>query len=555
MPPTAASHDDLPEGTPMILQPAVLLLASFAADYNTHTKVAIKNEFPAAATITLTHHYSDDHVFTETWKDIAPGAVTPGWEVGYNTGFGRTGKDYWNVTVRTTEAVFQNATHDKECFLTKQDANTTLVFKVSESRFFLDMRSSGCTDAMAFEGYNTNTHIAVKNHFHRPISITLSHRYSNDKVYSHTWHRVAPGAVTPGWRVGYNTGLGKFGMDYWNVIVSDGDSVWKNTKRDKECFLTKKDSGTTLVFGVTPTAFHLNMNSSSCSDHLAMTSTTRPRPVWIVAHMCNSPKYILDALTNGANGVEFDIECKQVGDGFAFEVHHGFAGPGYDSAKADARTPLDTYLKAVHAHSLTHPGYVFQYFDCKIPDGLSDDVLGRMGAELVKQIRAHLYDIAPASQVYSLVNCADLKKVAFLRFAKDLGRDYGSRHLGVTVNQKGEPSQVHTAFTRMGIVRSGWYTHGTNIILPSLFEDTMRQAVDMREAGQFNKVCEWTVNKVDSIETLMTIGIDSVLCDTSYTVPVTGHHMNGVKNFLSYVHKSKLVRLATKDDDPFGAAH
>ena len=30
--------------------------------------------------------------------------------------------------------------------------------------------------------------------------------------------------------------------------------------------------------------------------------------------------------------------------------------------------------------------------------------------------------------------------------------------------------------------------------------------------------------------------------------------MNGVKNFLDYVHKSKLVRLATKDDDPFGAA-
>jgi hypothetical protein len=62
------------------------------------------------------------------------------------------------------------------------------------------------------------------------------------------------------------------------------------------------------------------------------------------------------------------------------------------------------------------------------------------------------------------------------------------------------------------------------------------------------------VNKSDSIETLMTIGIDAVLCDTSYTVPVTGQNMNGVKNFLNYVHRSKLVRLATKDDDPFGAA-
>ena len=273
-----------------------------------------------------------------------------------------------------------------------------------------------------------------------------------------------------------------------------------------------------------------------------------PRPVWVLAHMCNSPTYIQDALANGANGVECDIECEQAGVGFTFQVHHGYAGPGYDPAKGNARTPLDAYLKAVHDQSLAHPGYVFQYFDCKIPNGLSDDVLARMGAELVRQIRAHLYDTAPASPVYSLVNCTDLNKVAFLAFARGLGNDYASRHLGVTVDQKGEPGEVHTAFARMGIAKSGWYSHGTNIILPLLFEDTMRLAVEMRQAGQFNKVCEWTVNKSDSIETLMTIGIDAILCDTSYS------GTNGVKNFLNYVHQSKLVRLATKDDVPFGAA-
>ncbi len=539
----------------MFVQPCILLLASLGAGYNTHTGIAVKNEFPGAATITLTHRYSDDQIFTHTWNNVSPGTVTAAWEVGYNTGFGRTGKDYWNVTVRTAEAVFSNAKRDKECFLTKKDANTTLVFRVSESRFSLDMHSSGCTDDMAFEGYNTNTHVSVKNQFHEPMSITLSHRYSDDKVYSQTWRNVAPGAVTPGWRVGYNTGLGRVGMDYWNVTVSDGISIWKNVKRNKECFLTKKDSGTTLVFAVTPTAFHLNMRSSSCSDHLEMTSTTRPRPVWIVAHMCNAPEYVKDALANGANGVEFDIECSQVGDGFAFEVHHGFAGPGYETAKADARTPLDSYLKAVHDISLLNPEYVFQYFDCKIPDGLNDDVLGRMGAALVKRIRTQLYDTGPPSHIYSLINCADIKKVAFLSFARDLGNDFVSSHLGVTVDQKGNPSEVHAAFSKMGIAKSGWYTHGTNILLPSLFEDTMRNAVDMKEARQFNKVCEWTVNNEGSIETLMNIGIDAILSDTAYTVAITGHHTNGVRNFVSFVKKSKLVRIATKNDNPFGAAH
>ena len=100
--------------------------------------------------------------------------------------------------MRTADAVLQNATHDKECFLTKKDANTTLVFKVSESRFSLDMHSSGCTDEMAFEGYNTNTQIAVRNQFHKPLSITLTHRYSDDKVYSHTWHHVASGTTALG---------------------------------------------------------------------------------------------------------------------------------------------------------------------------------------------------------------------------------------------------------------------------------------------------------------------------------------------------------------------
>ena len=58
----------------MILQQALLVMAVLSASYNTHTKIAIKNEFPEdAATITLTHHYSGDEIFTQTWKDVAAG--------------------------------------------------------------------------------------------------------------------------------------------------------------------------------------------------------------------------------------------------------------------------------------------------------------------------------------------------------------------------------------------------------------------------------------------------------------------------------------------------
>jgi len=42
-------------------------------------------------------------------------------------------------------------------------------------------------------GCNTNTQIAVKNQFHRTLSVALTHGYSDDKVYTHTWNSVAPG--------------------------------------------------------------------------------------------------------------------------------------------------------------------------------------------------------------------------------------------------------------------------------------------------------------------------------------------------------------------------
>src|SRR5689334_19501651 len=105
--------------------------------------------------------------------------------------------DYWNVTVQTDSGPpFHSAKRNKECFLTKKDANTTLVFKVTEAKFSLNMLSSGCTDDMEFQGYNTNTRVAVKNTFHKPVTITLTHQYSDDRVFSQTWRNVAPGATT-----------------------------------------------------------------------------------------------------------------------------------------------------------------------------------------------------------------------------------------------------------------------------------------------------------------------------------------------------------------------
>jgi hypothetical protein len=234
-----------------------------------------------------------------------------------------------------------------------------------------------------------------------------------------------------------------------------------------------------------------------------------------------------------------------VGSGFAFEVHHGFAGPGYPIGKEDARTPLPAYLQAMVEASQAYPGYTFQYFDCKIPDGLTDDVLTTMGSALVSAIVAELYPATSPAPLYCVINCADVTKVAFLYFAASAGTGYAAQHVGVMVDQKGTPSQVADAFQAGGIDAQSWYSHGTNILQASLSLTELREAVELRSQGGFSKVAMWTVNAASSIAKLIGIQIDAILSDTEYLGE------NGVQTFLDYIAASNTVRLATRDDNPF----
>ncbi|MDB4951368.1 MAG: phospholipase LlSicTox-alphaIII2-like [Gemmatimonadetes bacterium] len=514
--------------------------------YNTHTQIAVRNDFPQAVDITLTHQYSDDPADSKTWSNVQPGAVTSPWTVGYNTGFGRTGKDYWNVKVTSGGDEWKNGTHNKQCILRDDDANSLLVFSASPRTLEMNMKSGSCSDGMTLNGYNTCTRIAVLSRFADPVTITLTHQYSDDRVYTQVWRGITDGQTTSPWWVGYNTGPLRTGLDYWNVTVTDGVSVWTNDTRDKRCYLEEKDAYTVLTFDVTVTALSLNMNSSPCADDMGLVSTSQPRPVWAISHMCNAPVYLTQSLDVGANGVECDIECTvEPGGGFAFVVHHGFAGPGYPIGKQEAKTALLVYLAAMVKAARDYPGYALQYFDCKVPDGLTADVMAAMGKDLVRWITDALYPVTDPAPIYCVVNCADVAKVAFLDFAQNAGSGYAALHVGVMVDQKGTPGEVLAAFRAAGIDARSWYSHGSNIIQASLSLTEMREAVDIREQGGFSKVAMWTVNKTSSIATLMGVQIDAILSDTDYFSD------DGVKNFLDYIAGSGTIRLATRADDPF----
>ena len=73
-----------------------------------------------------------------------------------------------------------------------------------------------------------------------------------------------------------------------------------------------------------------------CCLCISFSSNAQPvpsaRPVWVVAHACNSPQCLFDALEDGANGVEIDVAtstdyCRYGAEPFWSVAHDGFVSP------------------------------------------------------------------------------------------------------------------------------------------------------------------------------------------------------------------------------------
>jgi phospholipase C len=146
--------------------------------YNTLAFVRIKNDFASAiSTAVLTHQYSGDATWKQT-RALIPAGGSSSWMVTEcNTGFLRTGMDYWNVYVYLEDGTwYQNHKSDKECMISTTDALHPSTFSVSSTTFTLDLASGSCTDSMDDKGtfapshgrdvtlpYNQNAYIGSHN--------------------------------------------------------------------------------------------------------------------------------------------------------------------------------------------------------------------------------------------------------------------------------------------------------------------------------------------------------------------------------------------------------
>ncbi len=128
------------------------------SSYNSSATVYIVNNTGGNANIHLSHQYSDDSTQQGSWLKVPPGGETPtSLVVGFNTGFLRTGLDYWWIGVEVLDGPNAGSyasagsadAPGKECELESADNGARLTFSVDTSTLLLSLISGSCSTGMS----------------------------------------------------------------------------------------------------------------------------------------------------------------------------------------------------------------------------------------------------------------------------------------------------------------------------------------------------------------------------------------------------------------------
>ena len=121
--------------------------------YNSALQMYVVNNTGGHAVFSFSHCYSDDP--PATWQGsepVAPGGFAGPLSVGFNTGFGRTGQDYWfcqavvldgpNPGTFATQGTLQAPA--KECECQPADDGMIYYFPFSTTSFVMPLLSGPC---------------------------------------------------------------------------------------------------------------------------------------------------------------------------------------------------------------------------------------------------------------------------------------------------------------------------------------------------------------------------------------------------------------------------
>lgn len=252
------------------------------------------------------------------------------------------------------------------------------------------------------------------------------------------------------------------------------------------------------------------------------------RPFYIIGHNPNTISDVKLALAAGANAIEPDINV--------YAHDHTALCMSHFKGSRDA-SPLIRYLVDLHQIVKENSGLALIIFDCKHAVSTPE-----LGSTILTAIRNHLtYD----TDIYIILSVGKLKEVSMFDNIKNI---LGPRE-GIMIDEENDPQAVSDYFNENEVSNS-CYGNGISIPLTVILGPNIRPGMERAcalraETGSPKFLCVWTVNSEQLKREYVRIGVDGIITDD----------LEELSKLLKETEFQQLIRLATRDDNPFSPAN
>ncbi|HFE2915044.1 TPA: hypothetical protein ACF3A8_005392 [Klebsiella pneumoniae] len=494
--------------------------------------------------ITLNHRYDNDHYDSKSWEAISSDSQSDGLAVGFWTGFGRTGRDYWHITFEAGGLIW-TCKENFYCYLTSEDKDGEVICRLYKNgndgkMDIICPKSSGCTVSLtpSIPQPNSWAKAVIHNRLGSDITnVELNHRYDNDHYDEQCWDYLESGGESSTMDVGFWTGFGRTGYDYWLIAFESEGLLW-TCKDNFYCFLTKDDVGGTVTLRLYKVGSNWKMEvippvSSGCV--VSLTSEPIPsihnRPTYIVGHACNSPTDIGMAISSGCNGVECDLH---------YDAQNGQVYVNHDRASG---TLLINWLNnAKDIMKKYSSGFALIIFDCKFATHFDIETTSGILLSVRSQVRNILNhdEDYPVNILFSISNLDNIE--AFSGIMHDV-----LPNEGIAIDESDYPKSVEDFYNQYNVT-NGWYGDGIFVAGVKDVYPYIKKGCELRDAnGYIKKVYVWTLAKESSIDKFINQAmVDGVLVNVTGASIVTG-----LKEALKVVSESSVARMANRKDEAF----
>ena len=259
-----------------------------------------------------------------------------------------------------------------------------------------------------------------------------------------------------------------------------------------------------------------------------MARGTRPRPFYSIAHMCNTPGEVEEAMRLGANAIEFDVDLPNTPAMVA-------VGKEYFEMEFVVRhspNPLGIAIKPFldkMAQLLKQYKHVaLMYFDIKNADV---DL-----TRLREIIRTHLTSVVPIQVILS--HALWEGRSMFNPIKQDTPGE------GLLIDEDHLPTRVSDFFEGKGLTRFG-YGHGVAVpgVPVKIPSAVMRGVAYKWLNGKIRFVCTYTLEDNDSMRDYLAKGVDGIM--------VNNNNVFTLKTIVDACAGKYRLRLAERTDDPF----